>query len=55
LLLAVLLAGCTLGPDFQRPASASTTAWAAATQAATSQPVAEPLELRWWDSFHDPA
>jgi len=54
LLLAVLLAGCTLGPDFQRPDSQAPRDWAALQgQAAASQPVAEPLELRWWDSFHD--
>ncbi|MDR6712710.1 NodT family efflux transporter outer membrane factor (OMF) lipoprotein [Pseudomonas hunanensis] len=54
LLLAVTLAGCTLGPDFERPASQSPQAWAALQgKAAASQPVAEPLELRWWDSFHD--
>lgn len=54
LLLAVLLGGCTLGPDFQRPDSQAPQAWAAVQgETATSQPVAEPLELRWWDSFHD--
>ena len=50
----ILLVGCTLGPDFQSPASQAPQNWAALqAQAAASQPVAEPLELRWWDSFHD--
>ena len=54
-LLAVVLAGCTLGPDFQRPDSLAPAAWAPLQgEAAASQPVAEPAELRWWDSFHDP-
>ncbi|NIF17171.1 efflux transporter outer membrane subunit [Pantoea sp. Cy-639] len=55
MLLAMLLAGCTLGPDFQRPDSEAPKDWAALQgEAAASQPLAEPLELRWWDSFHDP-
>ena len=54
LLLAVLMAGCTLGPDFQRPASQAPQQWAALQgEAAASQPQAEPLELRWWETFHD--
>ncbi|MBC7210837.1 MAG: TolC family protein, partial [Pseudomonas sp.] len=54
LLLAMLLAGCTLGPDFQSPPSEAPQDWASLQgEAAASQPVAEPMELRWWDSFHD--
>ena len=54
LLLGLLLGGCTLGPDFQRPDSQAPAQWAPLQgEAAPSQPVAEPLELRWWDSFHD--
>ncbi|MEG0248066.1 MAG: efflux transporter outer membrane subunit, partial [Pseudomonas sp.] len=54
LLLAVLMAGCTLGPDFQRPASQAPQQWAGLQgKAAASQPQAEPLELRWWETFHD--
>ncbi|MBJ9975801.1 efflux transporter outer membrane subunit [Pseudomonas sp. S75] len=53
-LLAALLAGCTLGPDFQRPDSQAPQRWAAIEgQQAASQPVVEPLQVRWWDSFHD--
>lgn len=55
MLLAALLAGCTLGPDFQRPDSQAPQQWNALQgEQAASQPVAEPLQLRWWDSFHDP-
>lgn len=54
LLLGLVLAGCTLGPDFQRPDSQAPQQWAALQgEAAPSQPQAEPLELRWWESFHD--
>ncbi|MGU2007750.1 TolC family protein, partial [Pseudomonas aeruginosa] len=48
------MAGCTLGPDFQRPDSQAPQQWAPLQgEAAASQPQAEPLELRWWESFHD--
>lgn len=54
LLLAALMAGCTLGPDFQRPDSQAPQQWAPLQgEVAASQPQAEPLELRWWESFHD--
>lgn len=49
-LLALLaLAGCTVGPDYQRPAPS----------AATQAPWVEPgtpgaVDLTWWDSFGDP-
>jgi outer membrane protein TolC len=49
----MLLAGCTLGPGLPAPASQAPKGWALQGEAAASQPVAEPLELRWWDSFHD--
>lgn len=55
LLLAAWLAGCSMGPDFQRPDSQAPSQWAAVQgESAASQPVAQPLELRWWDNFHDP-
>lgn len=54
LLLALILSGCTLGPDFQRPDSQAPDRWASVQgQAAASQPEAEPLQLRWWENFHD--
>ncbi|WP_081673823.1 efflux transporter outer membrane subunit [Pseudomonas cremoricolorata] len=55
LLLAMALAGCSLGPDFHTPASTAPAQWAQPKDdAATSRAEAEPLQLRWWDSFHDP-
>lgn len=54
LLLGLVLTGCTLGPDFQRPDSQAPQDWAPLQgNAAPSQPAAEPLELRWWENFHD--
>ena len=54
LLLALCMAGCTLGPDFQRPDSQAPQQWAGIQgQAAASQPQPEPLETRWWETFHD--
>lgn len=54
-LLAALLTGCTLGPDFQRPDAQAPQQWDPLQgEHAPSQPVAEPIQLRWWDSFHDP-
>ena len=53
-LLGLVLAGCTLGPDFRRPDSQAPQQWAPLQgEAAPSQPQAEPLELRWWEGFHD--
>ncbi|MHC6224105.1 efflux transporter outer membrane subunit [Pseudomonas sp. X10] len=53
-LLALVLAGCTLGPDFQRPDSQAPSAWGPLQgDAGPSQPQAEPLEMRWWENFHD--
>ncbi|MDO7903061.1 efflux transporter outer membrane subunit [Pseudomonas sp. K1(2024)] len=55
LLLVALLSGCTLGPDFQRPDSQAPQQWGAVQgEQAASQPLAEPLQQRWWESFHDP-
>lgn len=54
LLAGLLLAGCTLGPDFQRPDSQAPQQWAPLQgEAAPSQAQAGPLELHWWESFHD--
>ncbi|MFK3723427.1 efflux transporter outer membrane subunit [Pseudomonas monteilii] len=54
LLAALLLAGCTLGPDFQRPDAQAPANWQPVQgQGAASQPEAQPLETRWWDTFHD--
>jgi NodT family efflux transporter outer membrane factor (OMF) lipoprotein len=57
--LAVLMTvgGCTVGPDFHRPASPyNPISWFAgrAPAAGVSQPVPEPIDIEWWQSFDDP-
>jgi outer membrane protein, multidrug efflux system len=45
----LLLAGCTVGPDWKRPQVESPETWRVDTQAA-----AEIANLRWWEAFGDP-
>jgi NodT family efflux transporter outer membrane factor (OMF) lipoprotein len=55
-LLAAALAGCTVGPNFERPAPWwSPTAWFGGRPKAAlrSEPVAAPLDPNWWDLFRD--
>ncbi|WP_428488398.1 efflux transporter outer membrane subunit [Rhodopila sp.] len=60
LLLAPLLAGCTLGPNFQASKPASPDSWFSPRQnpapapAHASFPVATPIQPKWWDTFNDP-
>ena len=55
------LGGCTVGPDFQSPSTASPAAWPdhpaqpeAPLPADASRPVAEPPAAAWWNVFDDP-
>jgi outer membrane protein TolC len=44
----LLVAGCTVGPDYQRPDAAVSDAWQAGVRS-------EPAEnVRWWEQFNDP-
>jgi multidrug efflux system outer membrane protein len=49
LLAAAALAGCTLGPDYQRPAVVSPKAFQYETKEA-----AETADTQWWKQFQDP-
>jgi multidrug efflux system outer membrane protein len=49
-LVAVITAGCTLGPDYVRPDIKSPTAWRLEYPAA-----AEVANTQWWEQFGDPA
>ncbi|MFK4448081.1 NodT family efflux transporter outer membrane factor (OMF) lipoprotein [Caballeronia udeis] len=50
-----MLAGCTLGPDFQRPNVAATSDFARADHAeAPSRPVEATLAPQWWALLGDP-
>ncbi|RDS83889.1 TolC family protein [Dyella monticola] len=57
-LAAVLLAGCTVGPNFTRPDAKLPTAWCAAQCQAKptvpSQTTPAPINAVWWTSFNDP-
>ncbi len=46
---AILLAGCTLGPDYRRPAVEVPQAWRISTEEA-----AQVSDIAWWDRFNDP-
>ncbi|MBV8879119.1 MAG: efflux transporter outer membrane subunit [Planctomycetaceae bacterium] len=51
--IALLLAGCAVGPDYAAPAVQAPAGW---TEAAGTKVAAERAELaRWWASFGDPA
>ncbi len=60
LLLAPLLAGCTVGPDFKSSSPAGPESWfsrrqsPASAPAGASFPIATPVEPRWWEAFGDP-
>lgn len=51
------VAGCAVGPDFHRPASPyNPTSWFSGRPPAQapSQPIAQPIDIEWWQSFKDP-
>lgn len=57
LLLASLLAGCTVGPDWHVPRFFSPTSWFAARPkpvAPISETVPAPIDPAWWRLFQDP-
>lgn len=45
--LAAILPGCTLGPDYVAPAATQAPEWIEPASA-------DPVDLSWWDSFGDP-
>lgn len=49
LLAAAALAGCTVGPDYQRPEIESPPAWRISYEQA-----AEAANTRWWEAYQDP-
>ncbi|MCX5660551.1 MAG: efflux transporter outer membrane subunit [Planctomycetota bacterium] len=54
----VLVAGCTVGPDYKAPDTKVSDNFGVATQPATqpaSQSTTQPDLTRWWESFNDPA
>lgn len=56
LLACLLLAGCTVGPDYKKPDMSVPASFSAPSQvsAPLSLPVVESVDLsRWWQQFHD--
>lgn len=55
-LAALLLAGCTVGPDFKAPEAKAPAAWHALSEAGgmPSRAVTRAVNQRWWESFNDP-
>ena len=55
---ALLLGGCTVGPDFARPNPWSPASWfrtrPSPARLEASMPVAEPVDAEWWKNFNDP-
>ena len=55
----VLLSGCAVGPDYEKPASRSPLSWFRSTRserpaAKLSVPVGEPVDVEWWAVMRDP-
>ena len=48
------LSACTVGPDFQKPQAPQISEWSKPQKAAASQAVADTMDERWWEVFHDP-
>jgi NodT family efflux transporter outer membrane factor (OMF) lipoprotein len=60
LLCALLLCGCNVGPNFERPGFWSPSTWFGSRadtpqRLEASMPVAEPVDAEWWKQFNDPA
>ena len=52
--VALLAAGCTVGPDFHRPEVGAPPAFGAEPSDVASRTVAGAVDVRWWDRFQDP-
>jgi NodT family efflux transporter outer membrane factor (OMF) lipoprotein len=56
-MMALLAAGCTVGPDWQHHAMWAPPSWlpgGSPAPAVASVPVSAPADPRWWTVFHDP-
>ena len=52
--LALLLGGCTVGPDFHNQVVASPRLWGPVSQSAPSRTVSSDVDVNWWLRFRDP-
>jgi NodT family efflux transporter outer membrane factor (OMF) lipoprotein len=52
---AILLGGCTVGPDFKKPEQTASPAWGSMPGTSVrSTPVEAPIRATWWELFRDP-
>ena len=58
LLATAVLAGCTVGPNFEKPTAGTPSSWFSGpkevVKAPPSVPVSAPIDVNWWTLFHDP-
>lgn len=52
--LAAMLSGCTVGPNFKRPAPPSATAYLAPGEKADAAAISGNVPIRWWTAFGSP-
>ena len=50
---ALLLGGCTVGPNFERPSVDAPATFGATPTDVASRTVAGDVDTHWWDAFHD--
>jgi len=55
-LVAALLVGCKLGPNYKRPEVDAPATFRSASTQPTTAPTTQPTvgDLEWWDAFNDP-
>ena len=53
-LIVLLLAGCAIGPDYERPSVTSPETWRSGTALPTSEKPEELANLAWWKQLEDP-
>ena len=53
-ILALLLGGCTVGPDFHEPVVAAPPLWGPVSQDVPSRTVSGEVDVNWWLRFRDP-
>ena len=52
--LALLLGGCTVGPDFHKPVVAAPSLWGPVSRDVPSRTVSGEVDVNWWLRFRDP-
>lgn len=50
----LLLAGCAVGPDYNKPALLMSATYLGQQGAGAQQPTTDLIDIRWWSGFNDP-